>query len=537
MATVTKAVPKKGKPLKRAKKPQVEPVPVVEVPAPVEPVVPVSPYPMGHTEARIFTPPLVVLTPATSYGFAVVEYARDVLKEPLDPWEEWAAIHAGELLADGRPRFRTLLIIVARQNGKTHLLKVLTLYWLFVQKVALILGTSTNLDYAREAWDMAVEMVESLDELSKKLPPKGGIRRTNGEQTLTITSDKGTRCRYKIAASNRKGGRSLSIDRLVLDELREHHDYSAWNASTKATNARPNAQIIGISNMGDVQSVVLNDFRKAAIVFIQTGVGDYRKGLLEWSAPEGSDVEDVNALAAANPNAGLRIDWDTLIGDATSAKIAGGEQEAGFKTEVMCQYVPVLDPAMDAVAWDTGALGGDLSTVRGKTVLCLDISPDELHATLMAAAVMPNGHVRVDPVEAWDGQDATAKMKAALPALVKKIKPALFGWLPSGPAAALTTFLTQSNLGVKVQEIKADTAATCMGFAESVKSGEVEHGGDPLLDAQVKGAEKAYTGDKWVFSRKGGGHCDAAYAAAGAVHLARTVKVPSGIDKFISVDW
>jgi hypothetical protein len=44
-------------------------------------------------------------------------------------------------------------VLVARQNGKTHALKVLGLYWQFVEMWPLILGMSTNLEYAREAWE------------------------------------------------------------------------------------------------------------------------------------------------------------------------------------------------------------------------------------------------------------------------------------------------------------------------------------------------------------------------------------------------
>jgi len=58
-----------------------------------------------------------------------------------------------------------------------------------------------------------------------------------------------------------------------------------------------------------------------------------------------------------------------------------------------------------------------------------------------------------------------------------------------------------------------------MSFADRVRTGGVEHLDDPLLTAHVLGAEPKERGDRWVFSRKGG-HCDAAYAAAGAVHLA-----------------
>jgi hypothetical protein len=128
----------------------------------------------GRVEPRIFTPPLRELTPETSYGFAVIEFAEHVLLEPLDPWQQWLVIHAGELLPDGRPRFRTVLVLVARQAGKTHALKVLGLYWQFVEQWPLILGMSTNLDYAREAWEKACIVAESNDELKpsrKEHPP------------------------------------------------------------------------------------------------------------------------------------------------------------------------------------------------------------------------------------------------------------------------------------------------------------------------------------------------------------------------------
>src|SRR3954463_6298283 len=86
---------------------------------------------LGRIEPRVFTPPMRELTPETSYGFDVIAFARDVLNRPLDPWQEFVVIHACELLEDGRPRFRKVLVIVSRQQGKTELGVVLTLYWLF----------------------------------------------------------------------------------------------------------------------------------------------------------------------------------------------------------------------------------------------------------------------------------------------------------------------------------------------------------------------------------------------------------------------
>src|SRR5690606_18580935 len=107
----------------------------------------------GRTVPRLWTPPLRELTPDTSYGFDVIDFARDVLQMPLTPWQEWLVVHMGELLEDGRPRFRRVLAMVARQNGKTHLLRVLTLYWMFIEAHPLIIGMSASRSLAKASWD------------------------------------------------------------------------------------------------------------------------------------------------------------------------------------------------------------------------------------------------------------------------------------------------------------------------------------------------------------------------------------------------
>jgi hypothetical protein len=474
---------------------------------------------LGHTVPRIWTRPLRELTPETSYGFDVIDFARDVLGTPLDPWEEWAVVHLGELLPDGRPRFRQVLILVARQNGKTLLCKVLTLFWMFVECWPLTLSTSTNLDYARESWESVVDMAEASEALA---PLIATVRKVNGQQAL-ITTDG---ARYRIAAANRKGGRSLSIDRLVLDELREHRKWDAWNASTNAQNARPYAQMVAITNAGDDGSIVLNSLHAAAMA----GEDD-RVGILEWSAPPGCDVMDPDGWCAANPNVGRRLDVSTIRSAALRAKASRGEEEASFRTEVLCQRVRALDAAVDPAAWSNAAAVGTLDAARDRIALCVDISPDGLHATLCAAGTVRPGVVRVEPVAAWSGIGAPDQLRRDLPTWVKRIRPRALGWFPNGPAAALAAELGKDRLpgwpprNVTVAELGASTAAVCMGFAEQVIAGAVDHPDDPLQDTHVLEAEKLRQGDRWVFSRRGqGGHCDAAYAAAGAVHLARTIR-------------
>ena len=489
----------------------------------------------GSTEPRLWTPPLRELTPATSYGFDVIDFARDVLNHPLDPWQQWVVIHAGELLPDGRPRFRHVLCLVARQNGKTELLVVLTLYWLYVEQLDLVLGTSTKLQYAVESWEKALKLAQAIPELAAEIPKKGGVRRANGETALRLS----TGGRYMVAASNEEGGRSLTIDRLILDELRQHFSYVAWDAAEPAAS-KPDSQIWAITNAGGDRSVVLNELREAALEFIATGHGDYRLGLFEYSAPDGSSPLDVRALAQANPNLGYRKDVEALLGKAGRAMQAGGESLAGFRTEEMCMRVRLMDPAIDPEGWAACSDPGNLVDVRSRVALCVDVSIDAQHATLAAAATLRDGRVRVEVVAAWSGQGCTQQLRRDLPGWVTKIRPQMLGWFPSGPAASVAADLADRKgrtgwppRGVAVQEIRGEVTAVCMGFADLVISKQVAHSDDPLLNAHVEGTEKLHQGDAWRFTRKGAGHCDATYAAAGAIHLARTLPTSVGKPRVI----
>jgi hypothetical protein len=483
--------------------------------------------PLGRTEPRIFTPPLRELTPETSYGHDVVEFARDVLGEPLDAWQEWLVIHAGELLPDGRPRFRQVLALVSRQNGKTHLLKVLALYWLFVEQHRTVLGMSTNLTTAKEAWRGAIAMAQGSEWLAPEILT---VKLANGDEALVTTSD----CRYKIAASNARGGRGLTVNRLVVDELREHQTWDAYNAAIPAMNAVFDGQAWFITNQGEDKSVVLDALRGSAIEHVNHGGIDDRLGIFEWSAPDGADPEDPEALAMANPALGRRIDPTALLGMARRAKAAGGTELAGFRTEQMCQRVHLLDPAVEPDAWRDAGTDAPLSLAqhRNRVALCVDIALDGSHASVVACAVI-GGQAHAEVVGSWSGMGCSQVVRAELPGLVRRVKPRLIGWFPNGPAAQLAADLERRKgradgwppPGVKVEELRGELTAVCMGLAEQVRTGHVTHPRDPMLDQHVAASSKQWRGDAWVFQRAGAGPIDGTYALAGALHLARTMRV------------
>lgn len=503
-----------------------------------------------------------MITEPTSLGFDIIDFAREDVGAPLDPWQEWTVIHGFELLPDGRVRFRKLLVLVARQNGKTHLCCILSLYWMYVQRVTQILGTSTKLEYAKDAWNKTRLLAKKSPTLRAEIEHREAVRRSNGEVTLwradgdELELEEGSK--YKIAAANEQGGRSQTNDRVMLDELRHHYDYSAWDASVPTTNAVFDGMVVGFSNAGSDRSVVLNDYRESALKFIETGVGDPRAGLIEYSSPENARPDDIYALAQANPNLGVRIDAENILGEAIVAMEKGGKKLAGFKTEYMCIHVPQSDPAVDLEKWRDCKNIGTLSAVRDRIALCFDVSMDGSHATLVAAAMLADGRVRIEVVAVWDGPKEMERFEREFRAYVTKVRARALGWFSIGPSAGHSAVVLGAEMNEETGSLEVrggrpkwlpastklvsitDQAGACMGFATYVNTLKVVHSDDAVLNVHVPGADKQHIGDRWRARRRADAKSDddapvdGYYASAGAVQLARTLPPPIGKPRVVT---
>jgi hypothetical protein len=448
------------------------------------------------------TPPRRALTPETSRGFDLVEFAREV-GLPLLPWQEHAAIAALELNPDGTYRYRTVLILVGRQSGKTTFLKVWALWRMYRDDARLVLGAAQSLDIAREAWQGSVELAAEAD------LPVGKVRQANGEQCLWTQAG----ARYRITAATRGAGRGLSVDMLIMDEVREQRDWQAWSALSKTILARPKGQVVCISNAGDDESVVLNSLREAALAGKDDTIG-----LFEWSAPDGCDLNDPEAWVQSLPGLGH------IVSESTVRSAIATDPPAVARTELLCQHVTSMDSAIEPAGWQAGSdPAGSLGPLRGSLTAGIDVSLDGNHVALVAAATAPDGRVRVEPVAAWD---TTLDARRELPEILAKLNPQQVAWFPGGPAAALAPILSALPNARPING--ADLAACCMGFADLARAGMIVHNADALLDGQVAKASKLTRGDGFVFTRKGQGNCNALYAASGAVLCARTAKPARG---------
>lgn len=485
---------------------------------------------IGQTEPRIWTPPLRELTPDTSYGFDVIDFAEEI-GWPLDPWQKWVLIHLGELKENGDPRFRFCLILVARQNGKTTLCRILILYWMFIEAHKIIVGTSTKRETAKFSWNETIKMAEKNELLKQYLAPIH-TRQTIGEEDFFTLEDS----HYMFAAPNRNAGRSYTVNRALLDELRDHKSWDTYDGLIHAGNAVYDFQAVAITNQGDDQAVVLDSQRTNALEFIETKQGDASLFIAEYSAPQGCDPTDPEAIAMANPNLNIRIPLDGLMGQAILAKKEGGLRLAKFRTEVLCQRVHLLDPAIEPEIWDICGTDNpiDMAEHRRSVVLCLDVSLGGDHATLIACVQIKNDY-HVEVVKVWTGFNCTKEVRAELVDLVEKVKPRALGWFPGGPSAAIAADLMAKPSmnkpwpprNVKIVELTSEVVpSVCMGLAEMVHSAQVIHPKDPMLTTHIHQTQKLKRGDMWVFARAGSGPVDGTYALAGALYLAKTLPAP-----------
>lgn len=456
--------------------------------------------PQGNPEPRISTAPLRPLTPETSLGFKCIAFAREVLRLDPDEWQQNFLIRALEIKPDGSFRFRTVLLLVSRQNGKSAVCRMLTAWMIATGRARLAVSTAQDLGIARRLWEEVAREFEINPALRPLL--RGNPRRANGQEAISLVNG----CESIVKATTADAARGLTVDLLLLDELRTHRDHGAYAALSKTTLARPNALMVGLSNAGSDDSVVLNDVRERAIAQLDAGTS---LGIFEWSAPDGCALDDLDAICQANPALGHGRLTLAAIEDARAT-----DPPNVFRTEVLCQRVDVLETAISKPGWE-GGIDGEPGMLVGRRDLAAvwDVAPDGKHVTLVVAG-REGDKVRVEVAKAWDSTDAARR---ELPELLDKIRARREGWFPSGPAGALAPTTKGRR---RVVEMSAnESAKACMGFAELVKTSGVLHPADPLLAAHVLGAQWVRVVDGQRFTRMNGGHCDAAYAAAGAVHL------------------
>ena len=350
----------------------------------------------GATKPRVHSPLLKGKTRANE----IIEMVERLKMDKLMPYQEF--ILKDMMMVDKKNNYRrkTSLLLISRQNGKSHLGRVRVIWGMFYgdEKKILIMSANraTSLMLFREiAW-----IIESTPELKAMTKV---IRYANGGERIELLNG----ATLDVISDNSSSPRGRTADFLWIDEIREISE-DGYKAAVPVTRARANAQTFLTSNAGDAFSAVLNNLVERAKEYPPETFGYY-----EYSAPQYCKIDITldsfwrDAVVPSNPALGYIITKESIEEAIATAQIET------TRTETLCQFVDSLQsPWPFGILEDTSDNTLEIA-VGAYTIFGFDVSPSRRNASLVAGQLLPDGRIGIGIMQTWSSQVAVDDLKIA----------------------------------------------------------------------------------------------------------------------------
>lgn len=446
---------------------------------------------VGATKPRLHSP----LLKGTS-KLDDVKQLCEIIKMPLLPWQEFVLKDMLTVDKQGAWIRKTTLLNISRQNGKTHLARMVILAHLLKWESKNVLIMSSNRSMALDTFRQIAQVLESNDTLKGFVKQ---IRYANGSESIEMLNG----CRLDVVAATRDGSRGRTADFLYIDELREVSE-EGYRAAIPTTRARPNSQTLLTSNAGDAFSTVLNGMRERALESPPASFGFY-----EYSAPQYCKITDRSAWAQANPALGYTITEEALEEAVATSPIEN------TRTEMLCQWIDSLSSP-----WTHGSLEecSDSSlemAIGAYTVFAFDVSPSRRNASLVIGQILGDGRIGVGVAQTWESQVSVDELKIAA-----DIK----GWADQYRPRQICfdKYATQSiadrlaNAGQVVQDISgAAFYQACTDLKDALDNKRMVHSGQEVWLQNMNNCAAKVNDSSWrIIKRKSAGDISAAIATA-----------------------
>ena len=425
-------------------------------------------------------PPRIATWPKarSSAGAEAVELAASA-GLILDDWQAFALECALGERKDGKWASFEVGLIVPRQNGKGSILEARELAGLFLFGESLILHSAHEFKTAQEAFRRVLILVESSDDLRKRV---SRIRTSHGEEGIELTTGQ----RLRFVARSTGSGRGFSVDGPVILDEAYRLPQEALGALIPTLSAQPNPQLWFASSAGHVDSDVLRALRDRGVE------GDPNLCYLEWSADPGSQPDDPEAWRQANPALGIRISEEHVARE----QAAMPAEEFARERLGIWSDPGLADTAIASSEW--AKCVDQSSTVLDPVALGVDVSPDGATAIAIAGA-RSDGLLHVEVI---DHKPGTAWAVERIQALVRRWSPSAVVLDAGAPAGALLPDL--ERVGVQVRKVAGrEMAQAAVALAAHIDQQTVRHLQQPDLDTAVAAARRRMVGDLWAFGRRG----------------------------------
>lgn len=446
------------------------------------------------------------LLPALRHAWAVTTPGFE-----FDDWQIELMRRVTELDADGSLRWRSVLISMGRQNGKTELVAALGVWSLLRGPNLYNVGLASTAEQAGLVYRRLQNVIAANPALAArmaKLTDTRGIHTTDGS-------------RYEIKASKSASLQGVPIATAVLDECHLIDD-AVWSAAQSGQGARPNTILIGITTAGDQDSALLTRLYDQAEKAINGDPKYDRFGAFIWESSSAlvpdSDDELLELLVEANPALTTgRIDSSIMVADVRTLP----DDEIiryrlnRFVNSSANSFIP-------SELWQKAERPLESVFPTGDYVFSIDRTPGYEYATVSVAVK--------------DGDDVIwTELVASIvkPSLERLVEVAIQIYQAHSPRAIIVDGYTLRDLAnelkrrgvpVEVATLADIVNASSILYARLARR-SLLHAGDPLLSIQVPRAVRRLVGDSFRISRRDSStEIDAVVSTALAVYGAETLQ-------------
>jgi hypothetical protein len=366
----------------------------------------------------------------------------------------WQQLVAGRLLehdADGRLVWETMVLTLARQVGKSWLLRELCLWRMHQSKR---FGEPQDVMHTGKDLAICKEVQRPARVWAKRNKHDYKVREVNGQEEIELLEDGS---RWMVRAKDAVYGYSAAA--AAVDEGWKVPAASVDEGLTPTMAEREQAQLWLVSTAHRRATKLMLERRTVALLELETGAGDL---LIEWSPREGAAVADVDAWRQASPHWTARR--HSLISRRLKALEAGEgtededepDPEQSFRAQWMNQWprkhTPLggaTEPLLPAGIWHGLAAAG----LESDGPVWVALEDDAGYGSAVAAACrLDDGRIEVDGWLRgdWDSAVADLEQLVALrdvrgilvgPALLDRLPPVLAGRAEKCAAAQTKTGL------------------------------------------------------------------------------------------------
>ena len=410
----------------------------------------------------------------------------------LDDWQAWVLEMSLAEQDDGLHSAFEVGVEVGRQNGKGSIMEARQLAGLYLLGEQLQVHTAHEFRTTFEHFLRITRLIESSPALDRKVMR---IRRGAGEQAVELKT--GERLRFIARSSG--GGRGFSGDTVYLDEAFAVTE-QMMGALIPSLSARPNPQYWMLSSAPTASSKVLHAMRARA------AKGESpRLFYAAWCNEQGTDPDDWDAIARANPALGGRISPEFIEAERAAMPLPEFLRERLGIPDPLPEDSAARDPKIPADAWAATVTYDSVPINPGEIVLSFDVSPGGEWSSVAIAA----GSLTDPYVEVIEHQSGTGWLPGRLVELVQKWQPTSLICDSGGPAGsvvgAVIHAMRQAGISSDLlhQATFGEMKQACGAFYADVVEGRLRRPPNqgPLDNAAADAAERRL-GESWAWDRR-----------------------------------